>query len=213
MIDAQELSVLRAAARGDAADMGQILEGFRPRLERMVAVRLDPRLRGRIEPGDVVQEAYVEVVERLPEYLVEPVMSFFVWVRFLSGQKLLQLHRRHLGAAGRDVRREVELPRRHGGPSASSVAIASAILDRGGTPSHAAMRNEQEEALRHTLDEMPEQDREVLALRHFEHLSNAEIAEIFEVSEPAASQRYFRALARLKRGLEALGFHFDAAII
>ena len=207
MDETSGLEHLRAAAQGDTRQLGEVLEGFRGRLERMVSLRLDPRLRGRIEPRDVLQETFVEVVQRLEEYLADPDMDFFLWVRFLAGQKLLQLHRTHLGAAARDARREVPLLRRV--PDASSLVVASAILDLSGTPSRAAMKSEREEALAEALDRMSETDREVLVLRHFEQLGNTEIAGLLEISPSAASQRYFRALAHLREILEELNLSPD----
>lgn len=201
------LEMLEQAARGEETGLGGLLEQYRPRLERMISIRIDPRLRGRIEPRDVLQEAYIEVVQRLPEYVANPSMDFFLWVRFLAGQKLLQLHRKHLDAARRDVRREVPLASRV--PEASSIAIASAILDSGATPSGVAIEVERREALQGALESMKAVDRETLVLRHFEQLSNAEIAQLTGISESAASQRYFRALARLREILDELRLRSD----
>ena len=177
-----------AALAGDSGALGKLLETYRPRLRRMIALRMDARLAGRVDPADVLQEAFAEIVRRLPEFRRDPTRDFFLWVRFLTGQKLLQLHRKHLGAQ-RDARREV--------PEASSFSIASAIFDAAGTPSREAMQREVHRGVQQALQRMRPVDREVLVLRHFEHLSNGETAQLLELSQAAATQRYVRALKRL----------------
>jgi len=193
----EEDDVLAAARAGDERALGPLLNEFRPRLGRMVTMRMDQRLASRFAASDVIQEAFVEVTERLPSYLEEKNgMPFYLWVRFLVGQKLLQLHRTHLGpqrAADRDVPLETR-----SGPGVSSLWAASAILAQSGTPSQAVAREEEHERLRTALDELNETDREVLVLRHFEQLTNAEIAQILGLTPKAASARYVRALAHLQ---------------
>lgn len=193
-------AALEAARAGDLQPVGAVLESFRSRLAGMVVLRMDPRLQGRLDPEDVLQEAFGEVTRRLGEFLVDPERDFYLWVRFLTGQKLLELHRRHVGAARRDARREVQ--HSAGVPWASSAAIATAFFDRQHTPSQVAAHNEQADRLRVALDEMKDIDREVLVLRHFEYLTNKETAEVLELSEAAASLRYMRALQRLRGVLE-----------
>jgi RNA polymerase sigma-70 factor (ECF subfamily) len=95
--------LLQRAARGDRQGLGALLERHRKRLRSMVALRLDQRLQGRIDASDVLQEAFLEVAARLPDYLRQPPMPFFLWLRFLTGQKLLELHRHHFGAQMRDA--------------------------------------------------------------------------------------------------------------
>src|SRR5439155_13740395 len=101
--------LLHCAAQGDKERWGDLLARHRDRLRRMVAFRLDHRLQGRIDPSDVIQEAYLEASARLREYLQNPAMPFFLWLRFLTGQKLLALHRHHLRAGKRDAGREIPL--------------------------------------------------------------------------------------------------------
>jgi RNA polymerase sigma-70 factor (ECF subfamily) len=199
--------VLQAAVNGDTAGLGELLASYQPRLERMVGFRLDGRLRGRVDPGDVLQETFAEVVDRLPGYLDQPDAEFFLWVRYLASQKLLQHHRRHLEAGARDARKEVPL-NLQGMPGASSFALASAIL-QSDTPSRAAMNNEEGARLQDALEGMKEIDREILMLRHFEHLSNREAAQLLELTEPGASLRYMRALKRLREILDTLELSSD----
>ena len=187
---------LAAAREGDLQPIGLVLEGFRARLYGMIALRMDSKVHGRMDPQDVLQEAFADVTKRLPEFLADSDRDFYLWVRFLAGQKLLELHRRNLGAARRDARREIQ--NSAGVPYASSAAIATAFFDRNQTPSQEAMRQEAADRLRETLETMKDIDREVLVLRHFEHLTNKETAEVLGLTEPAASLRYMRALQRLK---------------
>src|SRR5947199_10742486 len=124
---AQTDLLLRSAARGSQADWGALLDRHRARLRRMLALRLDHRLQGRVDPSDVIQETYLEATQRLPEYLRQPDMPFYLWLRFLAGQRLLITHRRHLAAHQRDAGREVSLYR-GAMPEASSAALAARLL-------------------------------------------------------------------------------------
>jgi RNA polymerase sigma-70 factor, ECF subfamily len=189
--------LLERAAQGDHQGLGVLLERHRKRLRRMVALRLDQRLQGRIDASDVIQEAFLEVSARLAEYLRQPSMPFFLWLRFLTGQKLGELHRHHLGAQMRDAGREVSL---HRGslPGISSAALAAQLLGHDTRPSEAAVRAERKIRLQEALNSMDPIDREVLALRHFERLDNAETAQVLGLQESAASKRYIRALKKLK---------------
>jgi RNA polymerase sigma-70 factor (ECF subfamily) len=195
--------LLRQAGEGDQASLGELLQRHNARLRRMVALRLDPRLQGRIGPSDVIQETYLEVSARLAEYLREPTMPFFLWLRFLAGQKLVTLHRKHLGTRMRDAGREVSLYRGRL-PETSSAALAAQLLGHDARPSEAAARAELKIRLQEALNGMDPLDREVLALRHFEQLSWAETAQTMGITEGAASKRYVRALKRLKTILSAL---------
>ena len=195
--------LLRQAAQGDQASLGVLLQRHNARLRRMVALRLDPRLQGRIGPSDVIQETYLEVAARLAEYLREPTMPFYLWLRFLAGQKLVTLHRKHLGTRRRDAGREVSLYRGRL-PETSSAALAAQLLGHDARPSEAAARAELKIRLQEALNGMDPLDREVLALRHFEQLSWAETAQTMGITEGAASKRYVRALKRLKTILSAL---------
>jgi len=195
--------LLQRVAQGDRESWGALLEQHRDRLKRMVALRLDPRLAARIDPSDVIQEAYLEASTRLAGYLDRPDMPFFLWLRFLAGQKLVTLHRQHLGVQARDAGREVSLD--HGrGPETSSVALVNLLLGEGPRPSEVAIRAELKLLLEEALNGMDAIDREVLALRHFEQLSRAETAQVLGIQEAAVSKRYVRALKRLKDILSEL---------
>jgi RNA polymerase sigma-70 factor, ECF subfamily len=173
------------------------------RLRYMVALRLDRRLQGRIDPSDVIQEAYLTASMQLADYLKNPTIPFFLWLRLITGQKLVALHRHHLGTQGRDAGREVSLDR-GALPEASSVALAAQLLGHETRPSEAAMRAEMSIRLQDALNGMDPLDREVLVLRHFEQLSNTEAAQVLDIRESAASKRYVRALHRLKEILMSM---------
>jgi RNA polymerase sigma-70 factor (ECF subfamily) len=201
--NSRDLSPEPASNSGDAPDdWGRLLE--RARLRKLVALRLDPRLQGRVDPSDVIQEAYLDAATRLPEYTQEPErMPFYLWLRFLVGQRILEQHRRHLGAQARDVGREVSLYRGPM-PEASSAAIAAQLIGRQTSPSQAAIRLERKLRLQEALNGMDPIDREALVLRHYEQLTNSEAALVLGLDKSAASKRYARALIRLKDLLSAM---------
>src|SRR5262249_25338222 len=157
----------------------------------------DRRLQGRIDPSDVIQEAQLEAAERLAEYLRNPTMPFFLWLRLIAGQRLLALPPRHPDAPPRDAAPDRSLAR-PALPQATSAALAARLLGRVTSPSAAAIRAEMKARLREALDGMDPTDRDVLALRHFEQLSTAEAAQELGISEEAAKKRHVRALKRLK---------------
>ena len=194
--------LLRRAAAGDPEAWRALFDRDRPRLRRMVALRLDRRLQGRVDPSDVIQDAHIEAMTRLPEYLQQPDMPFFLWLRLLVGQRLTLLHRRHLGAQARDAGREIGLY--HGAlPEATSAALAARLLGHLTRPSEAAVRAERKIRIQTALNAMDPLDREILALRYFEQLSNGEAAQALGLSKSTASKRYVRALQRLKEILAA----------
>lgn len=192
--------LLERVRQGDAAAVEEIFALNRERLRRMVQFRLDRRLQGRIDPSDVLQDAFFEASQRLDGYLRQPSMPLFQWLRFLVAERLITLHRTHLGAHCRDAAREISL---FSGPlpAASSAALAAQLIGNLTSPSEAAVRAERILKLQEALNAMDPLDREVLALRHFEHLSRNETAQTLGIEESAASKRYVRALQRLKRTL------------
>jgi RNA polymerase sigma-70 factor (ECF subfamily) len=191
-------TLLGRAASGDGPALAELFERQRGRLEVMLRLRLDRRLQGRLDPADVLQEAYLEVARRFPEYLAtDGAMSFYLWVRLLTGQKLAELHRRHLGAKMRDAGLEVSLYR-GSMPRASSASLAELLMGRLTTASRAAIRGETQLRVQAALNSLDPMDREVLVLRHFEMLSNEETARVLGIKPSAASNRHIRALRRLE---------------
>lgn len=184
---------------GDEAALADLISYYRDALWQMITFRMDQRLSGRIDPGDVIQDAYLEAHKRLTHFLnADPAPSFLVWMRSIVQQHLIDLHRRHFGSQRRDVRREVAMDRKLASP-ATSICLAAQLAGQFTSPSHRAMRGELTQVIEQALSQMDSIDREVLALRHFEELGNNEVAEILNLTPSAASNRYFRALRRLKR--------------
>lgn len=199
----QEIRGLLDAASGDRQQtLASLYSKHRDRLRRMIEFRLDARLRGRVSTSDVLQEAYIDALKRLPHFEADPAVPFFIWLRAVTIQRLIQVHRAHLGAGVRDAAREVHIQGRTI-PGASSEMIAEFIADVT-SPSQVVQRVEVMSQLRGSLDHLDPIDREVLALRHFEDLSNHEVAAMLGIQPAAASKRYVRALERLKEALERL---------
>jgi RNA polymerase sigma-70 factor (ECF subfamily) len=204
--DVQDL--VRRMASGDQQAVAEAFARYRSRLRRMVLLRLDRRLQGRVDASDVLQEAYLDVAQRAAEYAVNPSLPLFLWLRWLTGQRLLIVHRHHLKTKMRDVGQEVSL---HRGalPQASSVSLAAQLLGRLTAPSLAAMRAEMQLRLQEALNGMDPLDREVLTLRHFEELTNGETARVLGIQKSAASNRYVRALERLREVLSGMPGFFN----
>jgi RNA polymerase sigma-70 factor (ECF subfamily) len=195
----EEIETLNAYLKcGNGEGLGALLSRHRERLRRMVLLRMDRRVQGRVDPSDVIQDAFLEATQRLEGYVQDPRMPFYLWLRFLTLQRLLQLHRRHLGARARSVEREISLYQ-SAVPAATSLALAEQLVSQRTSPSQAAIRVEMKIRLQEALNNMDPTDREVLALRQFEGLANHEVAQVLGIGEPAASQRYVRALQRLKK--------------
>jgi RNA polymerase sigma-70 factor (ECF subfamily) len=188
MVD-DEAALLARLQAGDDAAFGPLFEGQRDRLRRMVQFRLDPRLFGRVDPEDVVQEVFLDARQRLYAFR-QDAQSLPFWLRLVAQQTLIDLHRRHLGAGKRSAARERVFAHSHG--------LSGFLAGNLTSPSQAAIRDEMRQQLTAALESMDEIDREVLTLRHFEDLSNKEVAELLNIGENAASNRYVRALARLK---------------
>jgi RNA polymerase sigma-70 factor (ECF subfamily) len=188
---------------GDQAALATMFDRHRGRLGRMVRLRLDSRLQGRIDPADVLQEAFVDASRRLLEYTAaDSKMPLFLWLRFLTSQRLQLLHRQHFGPTRNPVR-EVSLFSA-ALPQADSMSLAQQLLGRLTAPSQAAIRAEMQLRVQNALNAMDPVDREVLALRHFEELTNKETAAVLGIQQAAASNRYVRALGRLKEILSTI---------
>jgi RNA polymerase sigma-70 factor (ECF subfamily) len=192
----------RQIQEGDRSALAELFTRNRGRLLAMVRLRLDRRLQGRLDPSDVLQEAFLDAMRRHGEYTADPAISPFLWLRFLTVQRLVTLHRVHLGVKGRDAGREVSLYR-GALPAADSQSLAIELLGRLNTPSQMAIQAEIQVKLQVALNSMEPLDREILVLRHFEDLTNNEAAQVLGLQKAAASNRYIRALKRLKGILAA----------
>jgi RNA polymerase sigma-70 factor (ECF subfamily) len=190
-------TLLVRAQAGDRQALNEIFTRHRGRLRRMVEMRLDWRLQARLDASDVIQEAFIDAAREIGDYLRDPKIPLFLWLRLVVGQRLTTLHRQHLGVQMRDAGREVSLYR-GALPAASSAALAAQLLGTHTSPSEAAVRAECLLRVQEALNALDAIDREVLALRHFEQLTRAEAAQVLGISEAAAAKRYLRALDRLK---------------
>ena len=198
---AQTQRLLDQARAGTAGAVNRLLERHRAYLCRFVELRLDPQLQARVDPSDVVQEAQMEAVRRLDAYLGDAPMPFRLWLRQIAQDRLLMLRRRHAGAARRSVAREVSLPDR------SSRDLARKLLSGQSSPSEQMVRRELAERVRQAVAQLSDLDREIVLLRNFEGLSNQEAATVLDIEPATASQRYGRALLRLRRLLAREGPH------
>lgn len=198
-----ELELLRAAQRfvkdgktQQNETFNEVLCQHRERLKRMVSVRMNQKLQGRLDASDVIQDTFVEAARALESYLDSPKISVFMWLRKLAGEKLIQAHRKHLGAEKRTAHREQAI---FGGvPAATSQVIAIQLSGKLTSPSIAAQKQESKDELMQALEQMGEIDREILMLRHFEQLSNKETAEVVGMNYEAVKKRYIRALDKLR---------------
>jgi len=194
-------TLLRRAGQGDAQAQAEVYAASQQRLRQMVLVRMDQRLRARIDPSDVVQEAFMEAFQQLPEYLVEQPLPFYPWLRQIAWNRLVDLHRRHLMARKRSVNREEHLPEL---ADASVAALAERLASPGTSPSGQMTRQEVRARVRAALLQLKESDRELLLLRYVEQLSTSEISAVLGIREGAVKVRHFRALERLRGLLDDL---------
>ncbi len=188
---------LEAALGADNRALGKLYSKYSLWLAPLVASRMDRRLKNRISVADVLQEAFLDIARRLPKYATRPDMPFPDWVRFLVMQKLAEFHRRHVGAQKRSAKREFRVDQ----VEPSGFELAGSFT----SPSQVVVKRETAEQLQRALDRLEPIDREVLYLRHFEELTNDEVSELLSLQKSAASNRYIRALKRLR---ETLGDEF-----
>lgn len=196
--DTQQL--VRLIEQGDDEAVIRLMSRHRQRLKQMVRARMDPRILGRVDPSDVIQEALTTAFERLPQYCETQPIPFYPWLRRIAWQKLIHHHERHLEAEKRSVRRE----QRQWALSDQSVMQLAAIAERNHTsPSAAATHREAFQQVREALDQLPIQDREILLERYLEQMSIQEIASSMELPEATVRMRHLRALQKLKKVLQS----------
>jgi len=172
--------------------LAAVFEHYRPRLRQVVRVRMDTRLAARIDPSDVVQDSFFDAARRIDSYCANPGVSAFVWLRGLAMDRLLKLQRRHLGTQRRSMRRELRLP------ADRSAVLMGQLLAKGPSPSQAALREELRDRIQRAILRLRPSDRELILMRHFEGMSNAEVAETLNIKESTATMRHGRALHRLR---------------
>ncbi|WP_169981057.1 sigma-70 family RNA polymerase sigma factor [Tautonia rosea] len=181
---------------GDEVARQWLLQRYRDRLRRMVAVRIDRRLSRRLDPSDIVQETLVEAARKLDEYLANRPLPFYPWIHRLAKDRLAQANRRHLGSIKREVSRELSLL-----SHASTERLLSQFATSQTTPSGVLQRLEQRQSLFEALERLSETDREVLVMRYLENLRFGTIAAVLGITEGAAKVRHLRALDRIRKCL------------
>jgi len=198
--ETQEL--LDQARHGEAQALDRLLVRHRDPLRRMIDLRLDPALAGRIDASDIVQDVLLEASRRLADYLKNPVMPFHLWLRHIAQDHIIDAHRRHRLAQRRSLDKEQPLHLGKVGDQ-SSLDLAAQLFDQELTPASAAIRHELQRRLETAVNALENDDREIIVMRHFEQMTNQEVAGILGLTEAAASMRYLRALRRLKTQLTA----------
>lgn len=185
---------------GDYSALATLLEYYRPRLRQMISMRMDSRLTSRFDGSDVIQDVFLDANRQISAYVEDPRVEFYVWLRGLAWQRLLNLQRHHTDTQGRTVRREVPLPLE------STTTLLRELVGGGPTPSKVLSNREVSDRVQTALDQLKPDDREVILMRHFEPLTNNEVAQTLEITPSAATMRYGRAMFRLK---ELLREDFD----
>lgn len=193
--------LVQEAIDGSEAALAELFSRYRTQLRKMISFRLDQNLKGRVDPSDVLQEAFIDLAKRLPEF-GDKGMPFFVWLRLVTHERLLRVHREHLGTQKRDPRREIK--HRYTYSDATSMSLAAHLLGKSSSVEGKAIRAEQSARLHAVLEDMEPQDREIIALRMFEGLSNGEAAEVLELTKQTASKRFIRAISRIRNEVKDL---------
>jgi len=194
--------LLTQARQGNGSAVNQLLEKHREAVRRMIDLRMDQMLKRRIDASDIVQEVMIEANRRLQKYLEDPVMPFHLWLRQMAKDRLIDAHRRHRGAARRNLDREQSIGVNFAGES--SIDLMAQLRDQQLTPAAAATWHELERRFEAACQQLDPQDQEVVLMRHFEHLSNVEAATVMDITPQAASMRYLRAMRRLREFLNEI---------
>ena len=194
----QTQHLLDAAQQGDASAAGQLLNRHRDALRRMVEMRLDRRIQQRVDASDIVQEVMIEANRRLRTYLDDPSMPFHLWLRQMARDRIIDAHRRHRASGKRSVDREQAMTAART-LDRSTVELAAQLCDPELTPAAAATMEELQRRFQIAIESMDDHDREIVLMRHFEQLSNQDVARSLGLTEPAASMRYLRAMRRLRK--------------
>ena len=205
----QTVELMAGAKAGDESAVNLLLDRHRKALEQLVRMRLDKKIQNRVGVSDVVQDVLVEANRRLPKYLESPVMPFHLWVRQIARDRIIDAHRRHRVSAKRSVDREKRMyvP---GGCGQSSIHLASLLGNSGKSPAEAMIQQEMGRKVEDAIAMLGATDAEIIVMRHYEHLTNQEISTLLNVSEPAASMRYLRAIRRLREQMQQLDPSFQS---
>lgn len=202
------LVLLDRVRQGDGTAINGLLERHRAAIRRMIDQRMDRVVQRRVDASDIVQDVMIEANRRLGDYLANPTMPFQLWLRHMARDRLIDAHRRHRVAGNRSLDREVSLAVAEGQDNSQADLIGQ-IADRELTPAAAATWHELERRFAAAVEQLDEDDRKIVLLRHFEHLSTAEAADVLGLAKPAAGMRYLRAMRRLRILLDG-GFDSQA---
>lgn len=200
MLTDEDNRLICKACDGDEQALAQLFERHRDRLRKLVLLRLNQLVQSRFDASDVVQDAFVEASRKLSDFGKETKLPFFLWLRKITGEQLIQLHRKHLGTAKRNAHREISL---HGSflPEVSPGFLASQLAGQVTSVDRNLIHVEIQQQLKDILNKMASDDREIIAMRHFEELSVGEIATVLGLTRSGVLKRYTRALKRLREGL------------
>jgi len=188
--------LLQEARAGDGATLGQLLELYRRYLALLARVQIGQRLQGKVDASDIVQETFLEAHRNFPRFRGASEGEFVAWLRQILAGNLADVLRRYLGAQGRDVRLEREI--------VDAFDRSSILLDRGlvspnSSPSQQAARREQSVLLADALEQLPDDYRDVLVLRHLEGLTFPEVAQRMGRSLDSVEKLWMRGLVRLRQ--------------
>lgn len=208
--DHQTETLLNAARDGDSDAVNRLLDKHRGPVRRLVELRLDRKVQRRVDVSDVVQDVLVEASGRLEKYLADPSMAFHLWLRQIAWDRIIDTYRRHRVSAKRNMDREQPMSA-PAGPDQSTMEFAVQLCDPALTPAAAATQREIAVKVEEAIEKMNDQDREIIVMRHYEHLSNLEIAEALGLNAPAASMRYLRAVRRLREMLQGEDGDFQSS--
>ncbi|MEM7456979.1 MAG: sigma-70 family RNA polymerase sigma factor [Planctomycetota bacterium] len=193
--------LLDQAKTGDESAVNLLMDRHRNSVKQLVRMRLDQKIQRRVDVSDIVQDVFVEANRRLQTYLADPIMPFHLWLRQIARDRIIDAHRRHRVSARRSVDREQALAV-PGGQDKSSIQLMSMLGDQRLTPAARALQAEMARRVEDAITRLDQRDCEIVVMRHYEQLTNQEIAEILGLTEPAASMRYLRAIRRLKKLLQ-----------
>lgn len=197
----QTQELLTGARDGNSDAIDRLLDRHRESLRRMIGLRLDQKIMRRVDVSDVVQDVLVEANRRLQDYLKNPVMAFHLWIRQIAKDRIIDAHRRHRVSAKRSIDREQPLAAKTP-VDQSTIELAAQLCDPELTPAAAATQREMAQHVQGAIEMLDDRDRDIILMRHYEQLSNQDIAAALELTEPAASMRYLRALKKLRKVLD-----------
>lgn len=209
-IDEKTEQLLDGIREGKDGAADRLLERHRDPLRRMIEMRMDQKIKQRVDASDIVQEVMIEANRRLQKYLENPVMPFHLWIRQMARDRLIDAHRRHRGSEKRSVDREKAMVA-PGAMDRSTIELAAQLCDAEMTPAEAATMKELHQRFQNAIEELDENDREIVIMRHVEQLTNQDVAAALDLSEPAASMRYLRAIRKLRTLLNVSSDEADGA--